>query len=141
MRVVLLGPESDSFLAALKSGGIAYRKQRQDVPIGVPMNADGDIINILVDAVPWASIAAVMVAWLRALSSRKITVTTKDKEILHTEGLGAAQVCELLKRADEVYVVDIHEETTREKQQIAGPDGSAPPPMGAGAEPENGEGG
>ena len=141
MRLVLLGPGSGSFLAALEEAKIPYERQREEVPLGVPMNAVGDLINIVEDAIPWASIAAVIVAWLRAQASRKVIVTTKDKQVLHTEGLSVKQVGKLLKLSEEVSVVDIQKPEAEATRQL--PDNAGPtiPLQERNAEPENGEDG
>ncbi len=55
MRLVLLGPGSGSFLAALETGSIPYNREHDEIPLGVPMNVVGDVIHIVADGIPWAS--------------------------------------------------------------------------------------
>ncbi len=106
MRVLLLGPGSDSFPATLQDAGIEHQLLPRRPQPGVIMNATGDILQFIGHAVPWASVATFMVAWLRARASRKIIVTTKDNKVIHTEGYSVEQFEQVLTDAREVAVID-----------------------------------
>lgn len=106
MRFLLLGPGSDSFNSALDDAGIEYEQQSPRLQPGVIMNASGDVLQLIGHAIPWASVATVLVAWLRARASRKIMVTTKDKRVFHVEGYSVEEVGQILTQAREVTIID-----------------------------------
>ncbi len=106
MKVLLLGPGSDSFIAALDEAGIEYERRNPKPQPGVIMNASGDIVQFLEHAIPWASIATVLVAWIRARASRKIIVTTTDNKVVHTEGYSVEQFEKILTQAREIAIID-----------------------------------
>ena len=61
-----------------------------DVAAGHPVPADAVA----------GSVAAVLVAWLKARASRKVILTLRDKRIVHIEGYSVEQVKELLPSVD-----------------------------------------
>ncbi len=106
MRILLLGPGSDSLTTALDDAGIGYERRSQKPEPGVIVNASGDVVQIVGHAIPWASVVTVLVAWLRARASRKIIVTTKDNNVVHTEGYSVEQFEQILAQAREVTAID-----------------------------------
>lgn len=106
MRVLLLGPGSNSFTTALDDADIKYQLLDRRPQPGVVMNASGDILQFLGHVIPWASVASVLVAWVRARASRKIIVTTKGNKVIHTEGYSVEQFEQILSDATEVAVID-----------------------------------
>ena len=70
------------------------------------MNATGDVVQLIGHAIPWASVATVLVAWLKTRASRKIIITTKDNKVIHIEGYSVEQFEQILAQAKEVAVID-----------------------------------
>lgn len=64
------------------------------------------VVLELVNSVPYASIAAVLVAWIRARAGRKATITTSDNITIHTEGMSIEATERALKSARSVTVVE-----------------------------------
>jgi hypothetical protein len=106
MTVLLLGPGSDSFTTALDDAGIEYQVLARQPQPGVIMNASGDVLQFVGHVVPWASIASVLVAWLRARASRKIIVTTKGNKVVRIEGYSVEEFQQILADAREIAVID-----------------------------------
>jgi hypothetical protein len=96
MKISLLGPGSETLLVDFDSSGVEYIKKYP--PSGSIQNA-GDTIQILQDIsgiIPWKTIAAVIVAWLKIRNSRMATVTTKDNRVIHLKGLSSKEVEKIL---------------------------------------------
>ena len=106
MKIVLMGSSTASFTKALEEAGIEYDLRIPKPQSGLVFNVAGDVVQLVGDAVPWASLATVAVAWLKMRASRKIIVTTKDNEVVHTEGLSVAQFEQVLAIARETTVID-----------------------------------
>ena len=104
----IFGPGSDSFPAALDEAGIEYEKRTPRFPPGVIVAATGDVLQLVEHAVPWASVATVLVAWIRAKSARKIMVTMPDKRVIHAEGFSREEFEQILQKATEVAVFDLN---------------------------------
>lgn len=66
-----------------------------------------EVFSALKDPAPWGALAVVLVAWLKARSNRKVMVTTKDNQVIHTEGLSVADTIKVLERAKSVAVIDV----------------------------------
>ena len=71
------------------------------------VNATGDWLQLLQHSIPAATIASVLVAWVRARASRKIIITTKDKTVIHAEGYSVEQFEKIIDRVDDLAVIDI----------------------------------
>jgi hypothetical protein len=97
MTISLAGIGSETLLSDLDAAGVEYIRQRP--PNGIIINAAGDIIQIIKgisDSIPWASLAAVLVAWLKYRPSRKLIIRLKDDKIIHAEGLSVDELLRLL---------------------------------------------
>lgn len=106
LRVTLFQGSQESFKHALETAGITY----SDVHLFTnrPMNS-GSIISVfsaISDAMPWTSVANVVVAWINARSSREIIVTSQDNRVLHAKGYSADEVEKMLKGSLNVTVID-----------------------------------
>jgi len=106
MKIVLLGSGSDSFIASLDEAGIKYERHSPRPRSGVIMNASGDIVQIIVQAIPWTAIATVLCTWRQARASRKIIVTTKDNKVVQTEGYTVKEFEQILAHTKEMAVID-----------------------------------
>lgn len=106
VRVILFRDSKDSFLFMLDEKGIQYLP----IPVrpGVVMAAGEtiEILKMLGEASPFAALAWVLVEWIKAKSSRKIIIQTKNEEIVHLEGYGIKEIEKLLDRTDSITVID-----------------------------------
>lgn len=100
--------KTKSLLDDLTAAGIEY-EIRLPRP-GVIMNS-GELVDLakyMKDHAGWAmAIAAVLVAWIRAKSGRKVMVTRTDSSVVtQTEGLSVNEFAEVLKMSKEVIAVE-----------------------------------
>ena len=96
-----------SFTEALSANGIEFSRRIQLAEGPMAAGWIVDVFSVLKDPAPWAALAAVLVAWLKAKSSRKVIVTTENNEVIHTEGLSVADTLKVLERAKNVAVIEI----------------------------------
>jgi hypothetical protein len=92
MRVSLAGVGSETLLEDFSVAGIQYTRCTPEP--GQIRNA-GEWVEIA-KAAPWAAVAAVLVAWIKARSSRKVIITTLDNKIFHAEGMSVEEIKSLL---------------------------------------------
>jgi len=108
MIISLLGAGSETLLSELDSAGVEYIQDYP--PLGDIMNAPNTIkiIKDISDAIPWSAIAAVLIAWLKYRSSRKIQVKLKNGKISHleTNGLPPEKFKELLPYCQKIIAVE-----------------------------------
>lgn len=100
---ILFKDSEDSFLAALDENSIAYN------PVAAcsgQVMASGTLIAIVQAVASSTALAAIVVAWLKARSSRKIIVTSADNQIIHLEGYSVAEVEQILALAARVAIID-----------------------------------
>lgn len=106
IKVILFMGSKAAFLSMLDEKGINY----STVPIrpGVVMAAGEtiEILKMLGGASPFAALAWVLVEWIRARSSKRIIIQTKNKEVVHLEGYSVSEVEKLLDLADNITVID-----------------------------------
>ncbi len=98
---------SVSFTEALKENGIEFSRRIQLAEGPMAAGWIVDVFSALKDPAPWAALAAALVAWLRAKASRKVIVTTKENEVIHTEGMSVADTIKVLERAKSMAVIEI----------------------------------
>jgi len=91
----------------LQKHDISY-KERQ-MPKGV-VYASGSTLEIVLSATIWASLAAVLIAFIKARHSRKIIITTKDNRIVHGEGLTAKDMEIILRNAKDIMAAETEPE-------------------------------
>lgn len=84
------------------------RYQMMEMRAGVPMASSGviEIMQAVGAASVWASLAAVLVAFIKSRASRKVIITTKDNTVIHAEGLTAKELERILGMAASVAVID-----------------------------------
>lgn len=94
------------FVELLNQHQVKY--QMQEIRTNVPMASSGviEIVQAVGVASMWAGLAAVIVAFIKSRSSRKVIITTKDNRIIHAEGLTAAELERILDMAARVAVID-----------------------------------
>jgi len=106
IKVALFKDSKESFLSLLKENDIAYTERT--VRPGVVMAAGEtiEIIKALGEASLFPALATVIVQWLRARSSRKIIVQTKDKQVVHLQGYSVSDAERVLKSAESFSAID-----------------------------------
>jgi hypothetical protein len=91
VRVALFKNSEVSFLQLLDDTDVSYEKL---YPASSSVMASGTMIVLGQTAAIAGSMAAIIVAWLKARSSRKVIITLKDKQK------------ELLQLAEQIAVID-----------------------------------
>jgi hypothetical protein len=87
----------------LSKEGLAWSSRHQ--PNGVIMNS-AEILNVVVNATAWVSIATVLVTFIKAKHGRKVIITTKDNKVIHAEGMTHNEFEIILKQAASLTVFD-----------------------------------
>ena len=106
MDILPLHVFKDSFrpvLELLNENEIQYQMREQRS--GVVMASSG-VIEIIVNASIWVSLASVIIAFIKAKNSREVIITTKDNQVIHAKGLDSKQLQEVLKHAKGVTAID-----------------------------------
>jgi hypothetical protein len=88
-----------------------FRYSMQQTRSGVPMNSSG-VIELLQSAAMWSALAAVVVAFIKGRSSRKIIITTKENTVVHAEGLSLDELKEVLKQAKSLTAIETKNDET-----------------------------
>jgi hypothetical protein len=102
-----MGKNATSLLSDFDKVGIPYELLRPKP--GEIMNAGelADFAKYANEHAGWAfAIAGVLVAWTKALRSRKIAVTLKDGTIIQTEGLGVGELAKVLPHAKTLVAME-----------------------------------
>ncbi|WP_287953371.1 MULTISPECIES: effector-associated constant component EACC1 [Diaphorobacter] len=94
------------FLELLNEHGLKY--QMREIRSGVPMASGGtlEVIKAVGEAAFWPAIAAVVVAFINRRNGRKVIITTKDKTVVHVEGLSMAELEHVLQIAENITAID-----------------------------------
>jgi hypothetical protein len=87
------------------------RYSMQQTRSGVPMNST-QVIELLQSAALWSALAAVVVAFIKGRSSRKIIITTKENTVVHAEGLSVEELTEVLKQAKNLTAIETSKDET-----------------------------
>ena len=105
LRFVLFKNSEKSFLSALDREGISHGRVQQ---FSAQPQASGIVesISAISEAMPWNSIAKVMVAWIEARKSRKIIITTEDNTVIHAEGYSINDIKKILPKTKNITVID-----------------------------------
>jgi len=106
IRVHVFRDSYDPFTQLLDQNNIKY--------YGVALNSSGpmnagemlEIVKTVGNATLWPSLASVIVAFIRARKSRKVTITTKDNKIFHAEGYSMEEISQILHEARSITAID-----------------------------------
>jgi hypothetical protein len=103
--VISLGTGTDDLLEAIDATGVEYKKT---IPRpGQIMASAGDILTFAQDHATWGAIAAVLIAWIRARSTRQITITqAPNYKVIQAKGMGVEELEQLLGSTARVTVFD-----------------------------------
>lgn len=96
-----------SFTEALSANGIEFSRRIQLAEGPMAAGWVIEVFSAVKEATPWGALAICIVAWLKAKSNRKVIVTSKDNEVVHTEGLSVEDTIKILERAKDVAVIEV----------------------------------
>jgi hypothetical protein len=102
MEVIFFGRGSESLLADFDSAGIVYERW---VPRPWQILNAGFWAKIG-EGVSWPALADVLVAWVRADGTRKVSITQNDNKIINLEGMNAREVEKILPLCKNIMAVE-----------------------------------
>lgn len=70
------------------------------------IQASSGVIEIVLNAGAWISIAAVVNTFIKARHGRRVIITTKDKQVLDAQGLTKKELESVLKDASWITPID-----------------------------------
>lgn len=97
-------PGSAELREQIDAAEIQYEKWRPSP--GTIYASSGDMILIAGDAAPWAALAAICVQWLRAYSTRQVTIVTGENQLIHARGYSVEELTHILKDAKMMDAID-----------------------------------
>ena len=97
----------EPMISLLNDNKIEY--QMHSYRSGTVMASSG-IIEVIVNASLWVSLASVIIAFIKAKNNREIMITTKDNKIIHAKGLDSKQLQSILKQAKDIKAIDTGKE-------------------------------
>ena len=106
-RVSLFRSSFRPFVTLLQENKIGFRMQEQR--IATPQASGGTIelvMGMLTGAAFWGALAAVIVAFIKGRSGRKVIITAKDHTVIHAEGLTAKELEQVLQQAQSLIALD-----------------------------------
>lgn len=69
--------------------------------------ASSEVLEIVLSPAMWGALATILVVFIKAGHGRKITITTKNNDIVQAEGLTKKELESILKQAKNLVAVDI----------------------------------
>lgn len=105
VRLTLFKFSHQSFVAALDKAQIHHERVQL---FSTEPQASGIVesISALSDAMPWNSIAKIIIAWLDARKSREVLIQTEDGRVVHAKGYSASDIQKILPLSVNVTVID-----------------------------------
>lgn len=106
MKVLPFNVFKNSFspiLALFNENEIKYQIREQRA---VEVMASSVLIEIILNEYLWASLATVIVTYIKIKNSREVTITTNDNQIIHAKGLNSKELESLLKHAKNITAID-----------------------------------
>lgn len=94
-------------LALLNDNDVKY--QIREVRAGTIMASSG-VIEVVVNASMWVSLASIIIAFIKAKNSREVMITTKDNKVIHVKGLDSKLLHSVLQHAKDVTAIDTGKE-------------------------------
>ncbi|MEN5179831.1 hypothetical protein ABE501_08640 [Comamonas testosteroni] len=112
IRVQLFKDSRESFIEMLQQEKIDF----SEIQMFSTVAASGSAIGIhLLELSPYfASLSAVLIAWIKSRSSRKVIITTKDRKVVHIEGMSQEDVIKILSTVEDIAVIDTEKSPKRE---------------------------
>ncbi len=117
--ISIVGGSPQELMRQLQDADIeCFRHGRR---MGEIVNDAGAVLEIVKWS--WPALAAVLVAWVKTRPSRKLSITTKDNEVIHAEGRSVSEVQQLLETAQSIMAIAPNERERKQAEQVAAPDG------------------
>jgi hypothetical protein len=108
LRIQLVGRHSREVFSLLKKSGVDCFVERRRSGV---MNDAGTVVEIAKFLIPAA--AGVVCAWLAKRPTRRLIITTEDREIINVEGGSVNEIEDLLKIARTAMIMDKHIKNSR----------------------------
>lgn len=105
LSFMLFKHSEKSFLSALDEAGIEHGRL-QMFTTRPQMSGIVEVISALSEAMPWNSIAKIIVAWLDAKKSREVTIQTESGSIIHAKGYSAEEVQSMLPVSVSIMIIE-----------------------------------
>ncbi|MCP3674540.1 MAG: hypothetical protein GY829_08765 [Gammaproteobacteria bacterium] len=108
IRLEYFKETKESFLSELEMNGINFETNHPTPGVFYNAGESVQIITALGEASVFVSLATIIVQWLKARSSRKVFIQTKDKKVIHLETVGYSEkeVEKILKNSEKITVID-----------------------------------
>ena len=104
LHVALYKDSRDQFISLLKEHGVSHEEM---MPRANVVMASGFMVEILQSSAPWAaSLAAVIIAFLKNRRSRKVIITKSDNTVVHCEGLSQKEIESVLLKSKSLAAID-----------------------------------
>ena len=108
--MALFKDSRDPFISLLKEHGVAYEELMLKANV---VMASGFMVEILQSSAPWAaSLAAVIIAFLKNRRSRKVIITKADNTVIHCEGLSQNEIEHILLQSKSLFAIDTMKDET-----------------------------
>lgn len=106
LRLMVFKHGEESFLNELDLAGVSYNRVIQ-LSEG-PMNSGKiyEVATAISEAMPWNSLAKVIVAWINARSTREVIITTEEHQVFHAKGYSVPEIQKILSTSLRVDVID-----------------------------------
>jgi len=102
-HVHVFGDSFGPIIALLNEHDVKY--QIRETRSGAVMAASG-VIELLQSAAMWGALATIVVTFIKSRNGRKVTITTKDNEVTHAEGLSQIELEGILQRSKSLVAID-----------------------------------
>lgn len=79
--------------------------QMRTIRSGSVMASSG-VIEVIVNASMWASLAAVVATYIKAKNGREVMIKTKNGDVVHAKKLNDKQLNSLIREAKDLTVID-----------------------------------
>lgn len=106
IRIDLFKDSRELFLELLTKEKIDYSEIQMFSAGTVVASGMSVMVSIIQASAPWVALSAVLVAWVKSRSGRKVIITTKDQTVVHLEGLSPSEVEKILDRTGRIAVID-----------------------------------
>lgn len=106
LRVNVFRASEEPFMRLLDEKGIKYYCVSLNSYAPANLGEVLEIVKAVGNASIWASLAAVIVAFIRSKKSRKVIIQTEDNKVIHAEGYSAEEITKLLENAKNLTVID-----------------------------------
>ena len=94
------------FVHLLNEHKLAYQMHANRAGTAMASGGTLEIIQAVGNAAFWASLATVIVAFIKSRRSRKVIITAKEGTVVHAEGISMEELEDVLKQARNLTAMD-----------------------------------